>query len=230
VDLVSTGRGDELVRLLWTGDGDPDRLNEAQLALLHELSEGYPVERVRRLLASGRPAAVRAGAWVTAELGTGAGPLVDDMASILDSRERNATFSAVDVVLLCGTEQHGQLIAGVIELVDDPDESLRWKALQFLTNATSEQLAAGARHIRSGHLRTLTEWLVRSGTADDVVARLADHDRATRLFAAVAAARAAVARRDPAGLAYAAGGADPEVRAFAGEQLELLAIRRRRAG
>jgi hypothetical protein len=229
--LDSTERGDELVRILWTGSEDPDRLEEAQLELLHEISEGYPVEGVRRLLASDRPAVVRAGAWVASELGTRACPLVGDMASILDSSDTHARFFAVDVVLLCGSEQHGQMIARVIELVDDPAQPLRWKALQFLTNAAPAQLATGSRQLQSNQLRALTEWLVHSSAITDVGAaaeRLIDHDRATRLFAVAAMARKAIARLDPAPLVDAVAVVDQEVAAFASWQLDLLAIRRRR--
>jgi hypothetical protein len=231
--LASAGRGDELVRLLWAGRDRPEQLYEAQLELLHEVLEGYPVENVRRLLTSGRASAVRAGVWVASELGRHAGPLVEEMASILDSSDGYAKLFAVDVVLLCGTDRHGHLIARVVDLVDDSDDSMRWKALQFLTNATSEQLSEGVRHIESGRLRTPIEWLLRCGDAADpdvVMERLGSCDRATRLVAAAAAARSAMARLDPAALDLAAAGPDQEVAAFASEQLELLAIRRHRSG
>ncbi|MEU7741141.1 hypothetical protein [Nonomuraea sp. NPDC049158] len=74
----------------------------------------------------------------------------------------------------------------------DSDDAIRWKVLEFLTEASIEQLEAGASCLPPGRLKELVEWLIlqddeepdRSG----IVIRMEEGDPVTRLFAAAAAA------------------------------------------
>ena len=216
-------RGDELVAGLRTGDVvDPDA---AAGDLFDEFSTGFPLERLRELIHSDSEPAVRAAAWIASELGDRVAPVLEDVSTLLDSPIRYARFFAIDAVLAASTSAHGRLIAKAIDRLADGDDAVRWKAVQFLARASGAQLTAGVPYLQDEQLRVLTAWLSDPEPAD-IIARLAAEDRLSRVFAAAAAARLANEDRGP--LDAAATMADTEVNSFAKEQLELLAIRRRR--
>jgi hypothetical protein len=217
-------RGDELIESL-RGANASSAADAAAIALLAEISNGYPVEQLTRLFQSSSPAAARASAWIASELGADALPLLDEISALLDNEARYVRFFAVDAVLSAATSDHGKLIAKAIDLIEDPDGAVRWKATQLLARASDMQLAAAVPYLRDERLRILTAWLNSDIGLAEISPRLADEDRTTRLFAAAAAVRSA--NRDRSALDLAAGAADEEVAAFAREELELLAIRRR---
>jgi hypothetical protein len=214
-------RGDDLVTGLLDGAvADPDA---AASDLLSQVFGGYPVDRLRPLLRSGRPEAVRAGMWVVAELGERAADLLDDVAGLLDHPSRYVRFFALDSVLSAADTRHGAVLTRAAELIADPDDAVRWKTMHLLARATDTQISAidGPVGQRVGGLIALSD--------GDLVARLADDDRTVRLLAAAAAARRAGA--DPAALDAAIAADDPEVSSFAEEYDRLTArLRRPRRG
>ncbi len=199
--------------------GDDSSANE----LLTAAFRGYPVENLRRLLHSDEETAVRAGAWILSELADRAAPMMADIVALLGHPLRYVRFFALDAVLgsARATAEDGAAVATAIGLIDDPDDAVRWKALTFLAWASVDQLAGSVAHLRPP-LRELTQWLVRAGggvaIGRDVLAALDDPDRRARVFAAAATVR--LARLDRGPLERAAASTDPEVSAFAREQLE----------
>jgi hypothetical protein len=223
---VIMSRGDELIELLLTqGSADADAADAAG-ELVSQISAGYPVESLGRLLHSGDPAAAELGAWVASELGGLAAPLLPEIASLLDSDGKATKFFAIDVVLVCAGPEDGSVLARAVKLIEDPDKAVRWKAMQLLSRSAITQLEWALAHMVSAPIRSLTQWLARGPDQADITARLADPDRTTRLFAAAAAARAAWA--DRGALEQAAASRDAEVSTFADQQLEVLAIRQQR--
>jgi hypothetical protein len=214
---MASARGDELITGLIAGG--PDTLTNELLA---EVFHGYPVTELRRLLYSDTEAAVRAGAWIVSELAADAAPLIDDIAVLLGHRLRYVRFYAVDAALTAARPADGPVIARVIGMINDPDDAVRWKVLDFLTRASDEQLAAAVPLLTDATLRMHAGWLLRAATdpaaAADVLARLDHPDRLARVFAVAAAARQA--ELDRSLLERAVGSADEEVSSFAREHLE----------
>lgn len=210
--------GDTLVALIATS-GDDSQANE----LLKEFFSGYPIERLRRLLRSENEGAVTTGAWIASELGERVMPLVDDLKILLTHPAKRVRFFALDGILAAGTPEHGEAIAAAVELIDDAEEAVRWKAMNFLARASSDQLAASLPYRHARPTASLTAWLLdcdRTGNTKAILARIEDNDRRSRLFAGATAAR--VADRDLSPLKRAAEAADPEVSSFALEQLRSI--------
>lgn len=208
-------KGDELIGRLIEGRDD-----KAAHALLEELYHGYPVERLRLLLRSQREDAVRAGAWIASELGAQANPLLEDMVELLAHGTRYVKFFLLDAVLAASTVQDGRAIASAVELIGDKDDAVRWKVMNFLARATTEQLAAAEPYLADNHVR-LTAWLIdteRTANTATITSHLASTDSLSRLVAAAAAAR--LAANDDTALECATRSNDPEVRSFALERFD----------
>jgi hypothetical protein len=219
------GRPDSLVGVLCSPDSSATAVETAANDLLGEFFAGYPVERLRVLLRSGVPAAVRSGVWIASELGERAAPLVDDMPALLRHPIRYVRFFAVDIVLAAADTDHGAVIAEAITLILDSDGAIRWKSLQLLSRAAAGQLAAAVPHLSDERLHDLTAWLVHA-SPQNILPRIDNDDPTTRLFAVAAAARVAEVDRSP--LDSVAAGPDMELASFAREQLQQLPRRRSR--
>ena len=113
-------------------------------------------------------------------------------------------------------------------LVDDPEQAVRKKALKFLANATQDQLAAAVPCLADQQIADLVTWLAAVGNdaayLPDILDRLHDPDKHTRMFAAAAAAR--VSATDQRGIEEAAASGDPEIRSFAENVISLLDLDR----
>jgi hypothetical protein len=218
---MQTQAGDDLIERIRTHSADGDVVGPAANDLLSELFEGYPVENLGRLLHSGDDATVRTGTWLLSELGDLAAPMMAEVPALLAHPLRQVRFFAVEVVLMNGDARHGPTIAQVLNLSEDPDDAVRWKVLQFLDAASTDQLAAGASCLEAGRLRELADWLVLQETQGPdprgVVARLEAPDPVTRLFGAAAAAR--LSDEETSLLEHAATVEDGEIRSFAQERL-----------
>jgi hypothetical protein len=226
---VVARRGDELIELLRAGPVDAVEADRAANELLNQIFDGYPVQNLRRLIRSDEDQAVKAGAWVVSELGAGAAEVLDEVDYLLRHPVRDARFFALDAVLAAASSDHGAMIATAIMLITDQDQAVRRKALRLLARASTGQLAAAVRYKPDSRAASLAAWLV-SYAGDqthrpEVLVRLGDSDRETRLFAAAAAVR--LADRDRAPLERAAESDDPDIRLFAQDE---LAIMRRRSG
>lgn len=212
---MDTQSGDDLIERIRTHPDDAAVVGPAANDLLDELYAGYPVENLGRLIHSDDDASVKVAAWLLSELGERAAPMLAEIPALLDHPLLYVRFFAVEVVLTNGHD--GALVARSLNLSQDPEPAVRWKVLRFLAGATVEQLAAGVPQLPVGHIRTLTEWLIRQETeqADprEIIERLEAGDLTTRLFAAAAAAR--LSGKDTTLLERAADTETEEIRSFA---------------
>lgn len=202
-------------RALATGDR-----SEAS-ALLQEFIRGYPLERLRLLLRSENQEAVKTGIFIASELGRAVRPLVDEFGPLLTHESSAVRFDALDCALVCGTEKDGKLLARAATLIDDGDEGVRYKALDFLSRATVEQLLAAARHVLNPELASALSWLAsrESATHARILAELGGDEPVRRRVAVAAAARPA--KFDEEALAAAALSRDPDVSTFAQSRLRV---------
>jgi hypothetical protein len=209
-----TRNGDELIERLTAGGDD-----ETAYALLTEFFHGYPIERLRLLLRSQHEGAVKIGAWIASELGVQANPLVEEMAELLSHGSRYVRFFLLDSILSASTEQNGRSIAAAVKLIEDSDDAVRWKAMNFLARAKRSQLTAAQPYLTDTHAQ-LSAWLLETEQAlstEEVIARLESPDSLSRLVAAAAAAR--LGSHNLSALRHAAQSSDPEVQSFALEHL-----------
>lgn len=208
-------RGDALVERIRQG-GTPDDAHE----LLAEFSSGYPVANLRPLLHSERDDAVKTAAWIASELGELVVPLLGDISGLLSHKLRYVRACALDAILLAASPANGDRIADAVRLIDDEDEAVRWKAMHFLSRATTQQRRASVRHMTDLRLAALLRWLLdvssNSRTAD-IIDGIDDALPPKRLFAAAAAARVADETLVP--LRHATASADKEISSFAREWL-----------
>ena len=213
-----TNRGDRLLAEVAVGADDT-----VASQLLNEFFSGYPVERLRELLRSRNEATAKVGTWIASELGQRAAPLMDDLARLLVHSSRYVRFFALDSILAGATAEHGEALAGAVRLIEDQDEAVRWKALNFLARAGYDQLAASVSSLHDGHLAGLVEWLLeidRTCNTAFVTERIQDGSNLRRMFAAVAAVRLAAYDQSP--LSHVAASSDEEISSFAREHLEAL--------
>jgi hypothetical protein len=216
--------------MLLAGEDIPGEEGRAANDLLREVLRGYPAQNLGRLIHSGSNKAVANGAFVVSELGAQAAQIIDEVDFLLGHPLRDARFDALDAALTAASTEHGAILAKAVMLVDDADQAVRWKALRFLTNSTRDQLTAAAPYLEDGHVASLVTWLASPGSdpanLPEIRSRLPDPDKATRMFAAAAAARVAGTSRQA--LEDAAVSDDPDVRTFAGDAIEMLDRRQRR--
>jgi hypothetical protein len=226
---VSSRSGDELIELLLAGQVSPEEEGEAANDLLREVFRGYPAQNLGRLIHSDSTKAVANGAFVVSELGAQAAPIINEVDFLLGHPLREARFDALDAALTAASVEHGAILAKAVMLVKDADKAVRGKALSFLANSTSDQLTAAIPYLEDCHVADLATWLASAGSdpasLPDIRSRLRDSDKATRMFAAAAAARVAAASRQ--GLDEAAASDDSEIRRFAANAIEILDLRQR---
>jgi hypothetical protein len=213
--------------MLLAGKDIPGEEGRAANDLLRAIALGYPAQNLSRLIHSDRDTAVASGAFVVSELGMHAAQLIDEVDFLLSHPLRDARFDALDAAITAVSPEHGAILAKAVMLVDDPDQAVRWKALRFLANSTPDQLTAAAPHLEDRHVADLVTWLASAGSDQtslaDIRGRLQDPGKATRMFAAAAAARAAATSRQ--GLEDAAASDDWEVHSFAEREIDMLDFR-----
>ena len=218
--MTSQSLGDQLIeRIRHGGNG------EAAQELIHELATGYPVVNLRRLLESELDHAVKTGVWIASELGERVVPLVGDLAGLLHHRLAYVRAFALDAILMAASPNNGDVVAEAVRLIDDPDEGVRWKTVQFLSRASVAQLRASVKHLTDIRHATLTRWLLEVTSnvrVADIIQRIDDVMASQRLFAAAAAAR--VERTTLVPLRHAAESRDAEISSFAREWLEIRSM------
>ena len=227
---MSSHSGDELIEMLLAGEDIPGEEGRAANDLLREVIRGYPAQNLSRLIHSDRATAVASGAFVVSELRAQAAQIIDEVDFLLGHPLRDARFDAIDAALTAASAEHGAILAKAVMLVDDADQAVRWKALRFLANSTPDQLTAAAPCLEDRHVASLVTWLASAGSdpagLPDIRSRLHDPDKATRMFAAAAAARVGGTSRQA--LEDAAMSDDSDVRSFAEGEIEILDRRQRR--
>lgn len=212
-------RGDSLVeRLLTACDDDKGQVaNE----LLAAFGRGYPVANLRRLFRSEREDVVKTAAWVASELGEMAAPLLSDLRTLLRHPLPYVRGFAADAVLIAASPANGDAVADAIRLIDDDHAGVRWKAMNFLARASTNQLRASLPSLTDIRRASLVKWLldvVSESRIDDIKDSIDDPDPTRRRFAASAAAR--VAGKSLLPLQAAGGSADDEIGSFAREWLD----------
>ncbi|GAA2206671.1 hypothetical protein GCM10009850_021290 [Nonomuraea monospora] len=222
---MPTQAGEELIDRILAHPGDGDLVGPAANDLLSELYAGFPVENLTRLLHSGDDRILPTATWLLSEIPGMAAPLIGEVPALLASPIRGVRYDAIEVVLENAGERDGPVIAQVIGLSHDPESAVRWKVLEFLTEASIEQLQAGAASLPPGQLKELTEWLILQDGEDPdlpgVVIRLEEGDPVTRMFATAAAASLS-SEGDVNLLMHAVMVEEEEIRAFAQERLSEL--------
>ncbi len=215
--------------MLLAGEDFPGEEGKAANDLLRQVLRGYPAQNLSRLIHSENSKAVESGAFVVSELGAQASQILDEVDFLLSHPSRNARFDALDAALVGASDEHAAVLAKAIMLVADPDQAVRWKALQFLARSSRDQLAAAAPSLADQHVADLVTWLMAmgndGGNLPEILSRLHDSDKTTRMFAAAAAAR--VAATDRRGIEQAAASGDPEIRSFAESVISMLDLDRK---
>ena len=205
---------------------EPDDSNIGVLAneLSKEFSRGCSVDRLRPLLLSKNNNVAEIGIWVTSELGRGAAPLLDDVVTLLRHPGKNVRFFAIDSVLSCATEWNKLEVASVIPLLNDAEAAVRWKAMDFLSRASREQLQGALDYLnttepQSVHVHEL-EWLLGEGGSNpgEIMSFIQSQEALLRKYGVVAAARMSQRNSEP--LSYAASTADPDIKQFAWDTLK----------
>jgi HEAT repeat protein len=212
----SQAKGDELLSRLLSGEAGG---GELEIHLLHQLHEGYPVNKLRLLLRANDPKTVAAGMWIASELGSGARPLFSEIVGLLHDPSLQVRFFALDCLVTCAQPDDELAINLGLDLIDDPEPSVQWKALIFLATVSDAVLrpVLNAPTDKQSGVRTRGLQLVlNSATSHDIraiVSGLADDDQAMRRYAAAAAARAV--HYDAGPLRLAMGSKDPTIKQFA---------------
>jgi len=214
--------------MLLAGEDFPGEEGRAANDLLREVLRGYPAQNLGRLIHSDNSKAVQSGAFVVSELGARAAQILDEVDFLLSHPVRNARYDALDAVLVGASPEHGEILAKATMLVKDPDYAVRKKAIKFLANSTHDQLVAAIPFLADQHVSDLVAWLAAiendAAHLPDILSRLRDSDKTTRMFAAAAAAR--VAPTDQRGIDEAATSSDPEIRSFAENVISMLDLDR----
>jgi hypothetical protein len=212
--------GDELLSRLLRGEVGGGELENR---LLGELHKGYPVSKLRLLLKAKDDKIVAAGVWLTSELGADARALLDDIVELIRHPSMQVRFFALDCLVACAGPEDERAFNLGLDLIEDPEPSVRWKALAMLATAPDAVLRAAAQNVlvsdeRSGMRRRGLQLLLDSAGSHDTMAitlGLANSDAVLRRYAAAAAAR--VARRDPGPLRQAMESTDPTIKQFAAD-------------
>jgi hypothetical protein len=211
-------RGNQLIDRIVSGEND-----SIVSELLTEFFNGYPIEKLLILLHSDVESAFKAGAWIASELGNLITPLVSEIAQLLNHPSRNVRFFLLDAILAGATKDHGKEISRAVMLLQDNDEAVRWKALRFLSNAKPTQLASCIPYLDNS-FGIQVAWLLDIDNnrlrKDDIILKLEDKDKLTRMFGAIAATRISKSDSDP--LRQAAVSADQEVSSFANFELRVI--------
>ena len=218
-------RADNLLSLIMS-DPSCNQIDVLSNDLVKEFHRGYPLTNLRPLLRSPQAALVSAGVWIASELGEKGKPLLNDVSPLLRHPEKDVRFEAINCLLVWAAPSNPAELASVIKLVDDPERSVRWKAMDFLARASKEQLQAGLSDLQvsepnSARVRGL-QWLLSPEALDveGVTTALQSSDAAFRKYGAVAARQ--LSKDNKAPLLYAASVADPDVKNFAEAGLKLL--------
>ena len=210
------GRGDQMISRLLHGDvGGGELANE----LLREFQSGYPVNKLRLVVRSPHAKVVEVGIWIASELGADAKPLLPDIVGLLQHQSLKVRFFALDCLTSNAQPEDAWAVNRGLDLIEDPELSVRWKALMFLATAPEvvlrsayNELAANTMSMKRRGLENLLYALTSHNFA--VIGPGLTHNDATlRRYAAAAAARVAPVDQGP--LLQAMASSDATVKQFA---------------
>jgi hypothetical protein len=199
--------------------------DELAVELLDEFQRGRPIGELLPLLRSQDGNVVQVGIWIASELGASAKPLLADVVPLLGHARPAVRFFALDCVLVGASIADSSALASAVLLTDDPAPAVRWKALRFISSASTEQLQAARSQLESArgssrHASGL-KWLLGENAQipSGVTAQLRSPDPLFRKYGVVAAARLAQTDREP--LIEASKSGDSDVQHFAADVLSL---------
>lgn len=222
---VDSRVGDRLLSVVLNGKQYNDELpNE----LLKEFQNGYPLHRLRLLLRADDPSAVASGIWIASELGSDARPFLDDVVTLIAHENWHVRFFVLDCLNSCATANDERAITRALDLVEDREPSVRWKALTLLASIGNDVLAAAwraAEKIDPTGVRTEGLALVINAAQRDTASihsALRSGDSLLTRYAAAAAFR--VAHRNPELLQLAMNASDAAVSQFAKDMGERIGI------
>lgn len=186
-------------------DPDPNSSNVGDLTnrLLREFHRGYPLENLRPLLHSDNERLVNTGIWIASELGEKGHSLLNDVSALLKHPIKRVRYFALDCILLWAKGSNKSELASAVALLDDNESAVRWKAMDFLSHASDEQLRAALEYLNSAepdsmHVSGL-RWLLGSSGTDpnEAILMLHSQDRTLRKYGAISAARIARDNKEP---------------------------------
>lgn len=212
-------------RIIGEIESNPERANDGRLPnrLLDEFHSGAPLEYLEPLLLSKDPRIADVGAWIASELGKKGKPLLDVVVDLLDHPHDGVRFWIIDCILLWADQSRGRALSKAVRLIDDPQKSVRWKTMCFLSQASTTQLEAALTWLITQEPQSPNavglRWLLGDSGRDvfAVEAMLQHTEPRMRMYAAVAAARMAAENQHP--LVTAASSGDSEVAEFADYKL-----------
>jgi len=215
---------DEVLSRLLGGEAGRSGLENT---LLEALQQGYPLQKLRILLRSQDAKAAAAGMWIASELGAGVKPLLDDVVTLMGHPAVRVRFYSLDCVLMSAGAADEQAINLGLDLIDDPELAVRWKAIVFaatlsdsaLRTALAARVARNAARTHGDMLLSLLD-LAASFDSIAIASELTHKEPFVRRFAAAMAAR--IAQRDPGPLKLGLESADPTIRRFAENMLARL--------
>jgi len=220
-------RGDKLLARLMHGDaGGGDLENE----LLKEFQHGYPINKLRLLLRAQDEEVVEAAVWIASELGADATPIFADIADLLRHPSLKVRFFALDCLTANAQPEDVRAVNLGLDLIDDPEPSVRWKALMFLSRAPEMVLRAAFNVLvveAAGVKQRGLDLLLHASASCDsaaIIAGLSDSNAVMRRYAAATAARVAHSDRGP--LLQAMESPDPTVKQFAADAAARAGIAR----
>jgi len=203
--------------------------------LINEFWSGYPATALRPLLHSDDVNIQQAALFILGELGHKARSLRDELPHFLAHPMPYAKVKAIEAALVAtvGDPEDGPIVASALALLDDPNESVRQRAVWLLLAAIEPQLRSALNFLDavaggSPHGSAL-QWLLSGPNADEMILRLRAPSRLERLYALAAARR--IADFDPEPLRQAHTASDEELRScaeLADQVCEVLAAIRRR--
>lgn len=210
-------RGEELIS---ESLGNPQRSEELANDLLVAFQSGYPLHNLRRLLDAEDTVTVASGMWIASELGAGARPLLQETVKRVHHPGARVRFFALDVLTSCAAPEDESALNSGLDLLDDPDQGVRWKALVFLATISEAALrtlrdlamrqAPGGQRARGLQLMLS---VIASREVEPVTQRLLGDDTALHRYAAAVAAR--MAHQDSTPLRVAMASQDTTIRQFA---------------
>lgn len=210
-------RGDELVSQTLQ---NPQRGEELANDLLSAFQSGYPLHNLRRLLNADDTDTIATGVWIASELGAVVRPLFQEVVEQLHHPAARVRFFALDVLTSCGGPEDENALNRGLDLLDDPDQAVRWKALVFLANISEAALRAlrdlAMRQAPAGSRAQGLQLMLSamaSREVEPVTQRLAGGDTVLHRYAAAVAAR--MVHQDATPLRAAMASQDTTVRQFA---------------
>jgi hypothetical protein len=175
----------------------PEREGTTANILLSEFFRGRPLGELREALRHENPRVVQHAMWITAELGVRGAELLTSVTPLLEYPVPKVRFFALESVLVCATEAHGDVLAQALSLVDDESETVRYMAFDLWARATIQQLAAGLNYIHSRPesvptaVATSLSWMLSPGASEvsllDALVR--GEDALSQRLGAIASAR-----------------------------------------